>query len=371
MHNATTLRRSLARATLLPLLAAALAGCDAGGGTIVIGTAGPFKEGYATMVRRAVEMAVDEINAQGGVEGRRFSVLPRDDEGNGVKAGAVAREFVENAAVVGVVGHANSGGMVGAAAEYDGELAAIVPSATSPEITGISPWVFRVTVNDSVNGANLARFAGEMGKRRVAVLYDNNVYGRDLARAFLAGYAGTPLAVDPIADDGSKVEPIVSYYRGVNPDLIFVAGTESSGRALLREARRQGFAPQWLAGDGWTGLAADTGVAEGVMVAVPVWLAETEEGRRFADAFERRYGVTPDANAAMAYDATRLLAQAVREAGADRGAVRDYLARVRGERAFRGVTGPIAFRPDGDPERAGFVMTQVRNGTLHPVGGAE
>lgn len=368
MHTRATLRRVLAPA----LACAALAACERGGGTLVIGTAGPFKEGYATMVRRAVEMAVDEANDRGGARGRRLQVLAQDDEGDGVKAGAIARGFVENPDVVGVVGHANSGGMVGAASEYDGELAAVVPSATSPEITGISPWVFRVTVNDSVNGANLARFAARLGKRRVVVLYENNVYGRDLARAFLAAFPGRPIGVDPIAGDGSKVEPFVSYYRQVAPDLVFVAGTEPSGRALLREALRQGFRTQWLAGDGWPGVAADTLAAEGALIATPVRLDDRPEARRFADAFQARYGVTPDANAAMAYDAANLLIQAIGEVGADRERIRDWLAGVKGERGYRGVTGEIRFRPDGDPERGGFVMTEVRNGALVPLeGGAE
>lgn len=366
MHTSpATLRRILA-----PIAAcAALASCGGGGDTVVIGTAGPLKEAYATMVRNAVELAVDEANAAGGAGGRRLQVLAQDDEGDGVKAGAIARAFVDNPDVVGVVGHANSGGMVGAASEYDGELAAVVPSATSPEITGISPWVFRVTVNDSVNGANLARFAARMNAQKVVVLYENNVYGRDLARAFLAAYPGKPIGVDPIAGDGSKVEPFISYYRGVAPDLVFVAGTEQSGRALLREALRQGFRTRWLAGDGWPGVASDTAAAEGAFIATPVRLDDNDAGRRFVDAFQAKYGVAPDANAAMAYDAANLLIRAIAEEGADRRRVRDWLARVKGERAHRGVTGEIRFRPDGDPERESFVMTRVRGGTLVPLEG--
>ena len=366
MHTPATLR---GRTACLLLACAALAACGRGGDAVVIGTAGPFRETYAQMVRNAVQMAVDEANREGGgVDGRPIQVRAVDDEGDGVKAAAIARQFREDAAVAAVVGHANSGGMVGAAAEYDAGLVAVVPSATSPEITGISPWVFRVTTNDSVNGANLARFAAGLNKPRVAVLYENNVYGRDLARAFLAGYRGEVVGVDPIAGDGSKAEPFVSYYKGVNPDLVFVAGTEQSGRALLMEALRQGWRPQWLAGDGWTGIASDTAAAEGAYVATPFSVMSTrEEARRFVERFQARWGAVPDANAAMAYDATRLLVQAMREVGTDRAKIRAYLARVKGERAFAGVTGQVRFRPDGDPEAAGFVMNRVVNGTLQPL----
>lgn len=360
--------RSLRR-TLPVLLAAVLASCGGGGANIVIGTAGPFSESYALMVRRAVEMAADEANARGGVDGRRFQVRAVDDGGDGVKAGAVAKAFADDPTVAAVVGHCNSGAMVGAAPEYEGRLPAVIASATSPELTGVSPWVFRVTVNDSVNGANLARFAAGLGRKRVVVLYENNVYGRDLAHAFLAAYPGKPIGIDPIAGDGSKVEPFISYYRQVQPDLVFVAGTEQSGRALLREALRQGFHTQWLAGDGWPGVAADTAAAEGALIATPVRLDDREEGRRFAEAFRTRYGVDPDGNAAMAYDAANLVIRAVGEVGPDRGRIRAWLASVRGSNAYGGVTGQIRFRPDGDPERAGTFITRVQNGALVPVGG--
>lgn len=350
----------------IPLL---FLGCDGGGGTVAIGTAGPWKETYALNVRRAVEMAVEEVNERGGVKGKRLEVVARDDEGDGVKAAGVAMELRNEPSVVAVVGHANSGGMVGAAPLYDGYLAAISPSATSPEITGISPWVFRVTTNDSVNGAELARFAAERGFRRVAVLYENNVYGRDLASAFRAAYGRPLIGYDPVASDGSRVEPFVSYYARLAPDLIFVAGTEESGRALLREASRQGFRPQWAGGDGWTGIQGEAG-ADGAYVAVPFNVNDPDpDAQRFVERFRRRYQAEPDANAAMAYDATMLIARAVETVGADRGKVRDYLAAVRGGRAYEGITGTIRFGANGDPEGARFVMTRVQGGSLQPVEG--
>jgi branched-chain amino acid transport system substrate-binding protein len=350
------------------LLLAALAACSGTSRTVVIGTAGPWKEGYALNVRRAVELAADEANAHGGAGGRQVEVAAQDDDGDGVKAAAIARGFLDDARVVAVVGHANSGGMVGAAPMYDHGLVAVSPSATSPEITGISPWVFRVTTNDSVNGARLADFARRLGSRRVAILYENNVYGRDLAAAFRAAFRGTLVGVDPIPGDGSRVEPFISYYRRVQPDLVFAAGTTASGRALLREAARQGLRTQWLAGDGWPGVEADTAVAEGAFVAIPFSVDDPRpEAQRFVAAFRSRYGATPDANAAMAYDATLLLLKGVAEVGPDRAKLRDWVARVGGERAYHGVTGDIRFGADGDPQGTRFVMTRVENGNLHPV----
>ena len=146
-------------------------------------------------------------------------------------------------------------------------IVAVVPSATSPEITGISPWVFRVTVNDSVNGANLARYAARLGGKRVVVLYENNVYGRDLAQAFLAAYPGKPVGVDPIAGDGSKVEPFISYYRQVQPDRCSWGDGRPSARALARGHCAQGFrtsGSRATAGPAWP---QTTAAAEGALIA--------------------------------------------------------------------------------------------------------
>jgi branched-chain amino acid transport system substrate-binding protein len=345
-----------------------LAACSGPGRTVVIGTAGPWKEGYALNVRRAVELAADQANARGGAGGRTVEVSARDDEGDGVKAAGIAQAFLDDPRVVAVVGHANSGGMVGAAAMYDHGLVAVSPSATSPEITGISRWVFRVTNNDSVNGARLADFARRLGSRRVAILYENNVYGRDLAAAFRAAYRGALVGVDPIPGDGSRVEPFISYYRRVQPDLVFAAGTTASGRALLKEAMRQGLRTQWLAGDGWPGVEADTASAEGAFVAIPFSVDDPRpEAQSFVAAFRARYNAEPDANAAMAYDATQLLLKGVAEVGSDRAKLRDWLANVSADRAYHGVTGDIRFGPDGDPQGMRVVMTRVEGGTLKPV----
>lgn len=365
MRSSVSLARSPALAALACLL---LAACGGGGGEVAIGTAGPLTEGYARMVRNAVVMAADEINGEGGVRGARLKVVAQDDAGDGVKAAQIAEGFLADPQVKAVVGHANSGAMVGAARVYDRGLVAVIPSATSPELTGVSPWVYRVTTNDSTNGANLARFAAGLRPQRVAVLYENNTYGRGLAAAFRANYPGQLIGVDPIGGDGKLVEPFISYYKQVQPDLVFVAGTELSGQALLREARRQGFATRWVAGDGWSGVVTDTAASEGVYVAVPFSIRDTRaEAVKFVNAFRTRYGVEPDANAAMAYDATRLLAKAMAEVGFDRDDIRGYLAQVRGDRTFPGVTGALRFRPDRDPDRSGFVMTQARGGTLVPL----
>lgn len=349
-------------------LALVAAGCRGGGGAgpepIVIGAAGPWKEGYGEMARRGVELALAEINAAGGVGGRPLVPALRDDGGDGATAARIAGEFVANRALVAVVGHVNSGAMMAAAHVYDGALPAVATTATSPDLSGISPWTFRVISSDSVNGIDLARFARTLGPR-AAILYENDAYGRGLAEAFQRHFDGEIVGNDPIASGDGDFEPFISYYQRRRPDVVFVAGTDASGLAILREAKRQRLRAAFLGGDGWSALTSDTATSEGAFAAVPFTPADPRpEVQAFVAAFRQRYDVEPDGNAALSYDATRLIARAIGEVGPDRAAVRDWLAGLRERGAFRGVTGPIAFDAQGDVVGRGFVMTRISRGAL-------
>jgi branched-chain amino acid transport system substrate-binding protein len=256
--------------------------------------------------------------------------------------------------------------MVAAARIYDGHLPAVATTASTPALTGISPWTFRVISSDSINGLAIARFAMRRGWRRAAILYENNPYGRGLADAFLRGFKGEMISVDPIAEGATQdLSPFVSYFKQQKAEVVFVAGTGASGDAFLREARGQGLTAYLVGGDGWTVLTSDTSNAEGVYVGAPFTADDKRpEARRFVARFEKRYGMTPDGNAALAYDATMLLADAVAHVGADRGRIRDYLADLGAHGSYVGVTGPIAFSSDGDPVGKAIVMTRIHHGAL-------
>jgi len=355
-----SLRSLLAGVTTISLL-----GCAADSGDIRLGMAGPLDEGFGAANRLGVELAVAELNEAGGINGRQLIVDFRDDRGDGARAATIAQEFVDNPGVVGVIGHVTSGAMVAAAKVYEGHLPAIATTASSAELTGISPWAFRVISSDSANGVDLARFAGRLGKRRVAILYENDSYGRGLAAAFRSEFDGDVIAFDPIVADGQDAEVYATWFAQQRPDLVFVAGTERSGLALLRESRALGVTADFLGGDGWTGLVAEPEMAEGALVGAPFTALDTRpEARRFVEAFRQRHGSDPDGNAALAYDAVYVMAAGLRAVGADRVKLRDWLAGRTAAEGIAGVTGTIAFLPTGDPIGKAFTMTRIRNGTL-------
>jgi branched-chain amino acid transport system substrate-binding protein len=306
---------------------------------------------------------VTEVNTAGGIAGRPLQIRWVDDDASGIRAVPVAESLVADRTVLAVIGHESSAAMLAAARVYDGQMAAVSPSATSPDLSGISHWVFRITPSDSTNGQALARFALALGARRIAVLYENDAYARGLAHAFRRHVADRALISEPIPTSAPTYEPYIAYLKRLNPDLVFVAGLEGSGLGLLREAKRQGLTAPFLGGNGWAGVEQDTVASEGVYVGLPFTAGdERPEVRRFVASFAGRFRVVPREDAALAYDATRLLVEAIRAGGATRVGIRAYLASLGPDRPFEGVTGRLRFQATGDPVGQSFITTRVHRG---------
>ncbi len=346
----------------------ALAACAGTKAPYLVGAAGPWKQDYGLQNLHGVELAAEEINKAGGINGHPFRVIPRDDEGDGPTAARIAQDFVSTRAISAVIGHVNSSGMLSAAPVYDGQLAAVATSATSPDLTGISSWVFRIISSDSLNGIALANFASRFGQRSpasVAVLYENNTYGRGLADSFRRSFHGDILSLDPINADMTTAEPYVAYLKVRKPKIVFVAGRVASGLKILQEAKRQGLNAIFVGGDGWQGILADTAISEGAYVGMSFTPEDpSPAARKFVAAFRKKFNTAPDAHAALAYDATQLVAQALRERGPDRRAIRDYLHSLNPETAYAGLTGPAFFEDTGDPVGIRFRVLRAHNGLL-------
>ncbi len=352
---------------LLALTCLAVLGCSAGGtdSALVLGAAGPWTEGYGQMCRKGIELARDEINAGGGIRRTRLEIRFEDDSASGVVATRVAKAFVDDAAVLGVVGHMSSGAMLAAAHVYNGHLAAVATTVTAPELSGISPWIVRVISSDSANGVQLAEAAMRLGLKRASILYENDGYGRGLSASFRAAFKGRVISNDPISGDITSAEPYVAWFKRERPDVVLVAGNDASALVVLREARRQQLATQFIGGDGWTPIVQDTAASDGALIGAPFTPEDPRpDARKFVAAFRAKFHMDPDGNAALGYDATRTLARAIDSEGPDRSAIRDWLHGLTAQTAVAGATGPIRFLPSGDRVGNGIVLTRARKGRL-------
>lgn len=345
-----------------------------------IGLAGPFGEARGVSMRLAAELAVQEINAAGGVHGRRAELVILDDSGTAVGAVAAAQQLVADPAVVAVVGHLTSGATLAAAPVYGGAnpVAAISPSASSPLVTDAGPWVFRVCPTDDLHGARLAAWARErLRAGRAGVLYINDDYGRGVRDVFVSAFTragGDVVTSDPYLDDLPSFRPYLErLQRRGGADILLVAGTRAGGARILATRDSLQLALPILGGDGLAGIEDLGAAAEGIVIST-AYLPDDSGGANaaFVEAYRRvSGGRPPDHRGAGAYDAVRLIARALGAVGPDRQRVRDYLAAVGTTHpAFEGVTGRIAFDEHGDVPDKPIAVGVVRGGALRAAGGS-
>ncbi len=325
-------------------------------------------------MQRGAQLAIDQINARGGVRGRTLKLRLADDSANEDAAVRVAQAFYDNPAVVAVVGHLTSDASIAAAQVYGGGFSPITmisPAASSPDLSGISPYVFRICPSDSNHGAALARFAWQtLAARRVGILFISDAYGRGVRRSFAADFArlgGLVVESDPYVATTGSLEPYLSRMRQVGIDALLLAADRRGAELALREQRALGIRWPVLGGDALTGIETEGTLAEGLRISA-AYLPDRagEKNAVFVAEFARAYaGQRPDHRAAGAYDVVNLLAQAIGTAGPGRRAVRDYVASVgRGLPAFEGVTGTIAFDDAGNAPSKGVLIAVVRGGRL-------
>lgn len=378
--------RRIRRLFFLAALGAIATACGRGGGdTLLIGVAGPLNKPTGHSMKLAAQMAVDEINAKGGIDGRRLELVLADDEGDASKAIEVARTLRANPRVIAVVGHVNSAASIKAATIYNaasgssdsisgGPVLQISPASSSPALTGAGEWTFRVCPTDLEFSPVLANWAAQrLGRRKAAVLYANDDYGQGVAATFQDAFrrdGGEVVELDPYVPAGYTAENTLDPYvmralrRGA--DALVIGGQAAEGVKIIAAARRLGFTGPIMGSDGLTGLKDAGPVAEGVYV-TSAFLPDRNDPRaqQFVAAYKQRFGELPDHRGAMTYDVVYLLRDAIAKAGTGRREVRDYVAGVGSKSTpFAGVSGAISFDNNGDAQKKEVAVGVVHNGQL-------
>ncbi len=354
--------------------------CSAEQGPIRIGLAGPFTDSVGAPMKRAAELAVEQANRSGGINGRPIELVIRDDFGDPDSALSAAAAL-QAAGVVAVIGHIYSGSTLAAAPVYNdprNPVVQISPSSSAPEVTGAGDYTFRVCPSDLQYGAALARFtADRLGFRHGTILYLNDDYGRGLRQSFARSFTelgGTIDDTDPYLGGTPDVGPYLDrLVRRKTTQFIFLGGNLSEGEATLRAAASRKLRIPLLGGDGLERLEETGPLAEGAYIANG-YLASFPSplNREFVSAYADRYrGAAPPTQAAAAtYDILFLLRRVIGQVGTDRKRIRDGVAAIGNTTAvYEGVTGEIAFDENGDVPKQRVVIGQVHNGRIIAVEG--
>ena len=365
--------RLLTRAAVAATLLGALScGKGGGGNEIVIGEYGSLTGTTATFGQstdNGIKMAFDEINTAGGVLGKKLKVLVEDDQSKPEEATTAVTKLINQNHVVAMIGEVSSSRSLAAAPVCQANAVPMVsPSSTNPRVTQIGDYIFRVCFIDPFQGAVMAKFAANTLKvKKVAILVDvRNDYSVGLQTFFRENFrqlGGQIVAEQSYSEGDSDFHAQLTQIKAVNPEAIYVPGYYTEVGTIARQARELGLAVPLLGGDGWDspklweiGGTALNGcyLSNHYSVDDPSPLVQ-----KFVGDYKTRYKATPDALAALGYDAAKILADAMSRAGATEGAkVRDALAATKD---FAGVTGKITINKDRNAVKPAVVL-KVENG---------
>jgi branched-chain amino acid transport system substrate-binding protein len=346
-------------------------------GEILIGAAGSWEGAKPKKMWEGIQMAEDEINAAGGVLGRRVRVLKEDDGGSLTQGKLVAQRLADNPDVAAVIGHFYSFISVQTAATYEfSGILMISPATTDPKITqqGFTR-VFRTNPNNLDIGRVLAEYCSEKGYGKIALCYVNNDYGRSLANAFEARTHELGLdmldSVPYSYGTANEFKMIIKKWQNMEIDAILLAGSMPEAANLIVWARKLGLTQPIVAG---TGLDSPDLVKAGAATEGTVFtsffdidLATGEQANRLVADYKQRFGGRPDTWVVQGYDALHLLADAMNRAGS---IVPDKVAdTLRSMQGWKGVAGKLSFDSQGNPAGPIVVIKEVRGGKIGIVPG--
>lgn len=320
---------------------------------------------FGQMSHNGTRLAVEELNAAGGLLGKKIELICEDNQSKAGDSATVVRKLISRDKVVAVLGEvASSRSLEAAPICQQNKIPMISPSSTNPKVTETGDYIFRVCFIDPFQGTVMANFATKTLKlKNVAVLTDlKSDYSVGLAKFFKERFTanGGKIAADRTFSGGDKdFRAQLTALRAAKPDGIFLPGYYTEAGLIARQAQQLGITVPIFGGDGWESskLVEIGGKAmEGKYFSTHFSPEEKSDAvDNFVKKFKAKFNEAPDAMAALGYDSALLLADAIRRAGSTDGAkVRDALAATKG---FSGVTGKTTLDAQRNASKPAVIIT--------------
>lgn len=371
------MKKMLIYLSLLSAICLVLGSCapaeEASGDTIKIATVGPITGDAAvwgTQQQQGVELAIDDINANGGLLGKQVELVPLDDKGDPKEAVSVAQRIVDDPSISAVIGHLLSGSTIAAGPIYTkGKVPLMAVAATNPKVVEEGgEYVFRINMSDATAGADMASYVvGKLGKKKIAVLRSQDEYAQGVFEAFKARAEelGATIVSDQkfVAGQDKDFSVMLTNIKKVNPDLIFADTLAADAALIAQQKATLGIDTPLIIPDGATEptfieLAGEA--AEGTIAFS--YFDPTIDDPKIAvlmEKYRNKYGREILTYVPYAYDAMMAIAEAIKIANStDREAIRDALEQVSYP---DGVTGVISFK-NRDRAVGWSVVLKVENG---------
>jgi branched-chain amino acid transport system substrate-binding protein len=319
---------------------------------------------YGQSVRNAVTMAVEDINAAGGINGRQISLIILDDKGDGTEAAQAARRLIDRENVALILGPVITPAVMAVAPICQAAgVPMLTPTGTGDQITSVGDYIFRGAYKDSFQGRVMAQFAIEyLGLKEAAIIYDvANDYSVGLRTAFKTTFeelGGKIVAEESYSTGDTDFSAQLTSLAMRNPEALFIPDYYSTAGPILMQARLMGMDAVMLGVDGWDSpdLSALAGGFEEGGYIVNHYSADVDSPatQDFIARYKEAFGQAPDALAALGYDGTLIAAKALEAAGStDPEALKNALGTV-GD--IEGVTGTINMDPEGTPIKSAVIL---------------
>lgn len=357
--------------------------------TLVVGAAETFKIGvvgpttgpvatYGLSVIDAVVMAVEEVNAKGGILGQQVQLIIEDNKADATETSNAFRKLISRDqvhAIIGAVVTANS--IVGGQIAQMMKVPMITPTSTAEKVTQAGDYVFRACLIDPVQGRIMANFAyNTLGLREVAVLTARtNDYSVGLEEVFVEtfeGLGGKIVAKESYSEGDQDFRAQLTKIRAQNPEAVYVPGYYTEAGLIAKQMRQLGMNQPILGPDGFDSPKLFEIGGDAVYGSYFTNHYHPEAGdevsQRFVDNYRAKYGKDPDGFAALGYDAAMILFNAIERAGeaalsrnisAARAAIRDAMAETKD---LHVVTGVLTLDENRNPVKSAVILKVVEDG---------
>ncbi|MDX6499511.1 MAG: branched-chain amino acid transport system substrate-binding protein [Blastocatellia bacterium] len=321
-----------------------------------------------------IKMATDEANAAGGINGKQIELDVQDDRSDPSEAATIVTKFVTQDGVQAILGEvASSRSIAAAPIAQNAKIPMLTPSSTNPEVTRKGDYIFRSCFIDPVQGAAIAQFAARtLNAKRAGIMVDRkNDYSTGLEKFISQTFTklgGQMVVTQSYAAGDQDFNAQITSIKGANPDVIFVPGYYGDVALFAKQARDKGITVPLVGGDGWDAeqLYKIGGAALNGSFFSNHYSPYDQDPKvqKFVNDYKARYNSIPDALAATAYDAARIMFDAIKRANSlDGKAIRDALAATKD---FPGVTGQVTFNENRDAVKP-IVMIEIKDGGLYAV----
>jgi branched-chain amino acid transport system substrate-binding protein len=331
---------------------------------------------FGQSATNGAKLAIKQVNAKGGVLGKQITLVVADNKSDTAEAAnAMQKLATQDKVIASIAPIASSSVMAAAQVNESAKILGISPTASNPNVTvdpetgKVRDYLFRATFIDPFQGAVMANFAKNTLKAQKAAVYIENSsdYAKGLGKFFKETFVqngGNIVSDEAYLAKDTDFKATLTKIKASNPDVIFVPGYYQEVGMIVKQAREIGITVPILGADGWD--SAKLPEIAGAEALNNTFFSNhyspddnSPEIKNFVEAYKAEYGQVPDAFAALSYDATMMIIEAIKRAGVeDSVKVKDELAKTK---EYQGVSGSITLDEKHNAVK-GVVIIEMKNG---------